>query len=107
MVIKKIILISLCFFSLIVFSSSQAETLTFDSSVYEGEVKNGKAHGEGTLTFADGTTLKGKFKKNKPHGVGVYTDPRENDYEGKWRNGKLKVKVDKKIRKIIKIYISS
>ena len=103
MLVKKTILVALSLLFLVVFSSSQAETLTFNSSVYEGEVKKGKAHGEGVLTFSDETTFKGKFKKNKPHGVGVYTDARENTYEGKWRFGKLKVKIDKKTRKIIKL----
>ena len=103
MQIKKNILIVLCLFSLIIFGSSQAEILTFGSSIYEGEVKKGKANGEGILTFPDETTYKGKFKKNKPHGLGVYTDARENDYEGKWRFGKLKVKIDKKTRRIIKL----
>ena len=55
--------------------------------------------------FSNETTYKGKFKKNKPHGVGVYTDARENVYEGKWRHGKLKVKIDKKTRKIIKLSV--
>ena len=103
MFIKKIILVALCLFSLIIFNSSQAETLTLGSSVYEGEVKKGKAHGEGVITFSDGTIYQGKFKKNKPHGVGVYTDVRENTYEGKWRHGKFKSKIDKKTRKIIKL----
>jgi hypothetical protein len=103
MLVNKTILVALSLLFLVVFSSSQAETLTFNSSVYEGEVKKGKAHGEGVLTFSDETTFKGKFKKNKPHGVGVYTDARENTYEGKWRFGKLKVKIDKKTRKIIKL----
>ena len=105
MIIKKNILVALCLFSLILFSSSQAETLTFGSSIYEGEVKKGKAYGEGILTFSNETTYKGKFKKNKPHGVGAYTDARENVYEGKWRHGKLKVKLDKKTRKIIKLSV--
>ena len=105
MLIKKTILVAVCLFSLIAFSSSQAETLNFSSSIYEGEVKKGKAYGEGILTFSDETTYKGKFKKNKPHGVGIYTDARENVYEGKWRYGKLKVKIDKKARKIIKLSV--
>jgi len=105
MLLNKTILVALSLLFLVVFSSSQAETLTFNSSVYEGKVKKGKADGEGVLTFSDETTFKGKFKKNKPHGVGVYTDARENTYEGKWRFGKLKVKIDKKTRKIIKLSI--
>jgi hypothetical protein len=91
--------------SLILLNPLQAETLTFGSSIYEGEVKKSKAYGQGVLTFADESTYEGKFKKNKPHGMGTYTDPRENSYEGKWRYGKLKVKMDKKTRRIIKLSV--
>tara|TARA_B100000780_G_scaffold189375_1_gene133249 strand:- start:229 stop:744 length:516 start_codon:yes stop_codon:yes gene_type:complete len=103
MYLRKTILVTLSLFSLIIFSSSQAETLTFGSSIYEGEVKKGKAYGEGIITFSDETFYKGKFKKNKPHGVGAYTDARENIHEGKWRYGKFKSKIDKKTRLIFKL----
>ena len=96
MISNRFIFIFYLFFSLIFTNLAISETITFGSSVYEGEVKKGKAHGEGILTFSDETTYKGSFKKNKPHGKGVYTDQREISYEGKWRNGKLKVKLDKK-----------
>ena len=103
MISNRFIFIFYLFFSLIFTNLAISETITFGSSVYEGEVKKGKAHGEGILTFSDETTYKGSFKKNKPHGKGVYTDQREISYEGKWRNGKLKVKLDKKTRRIIKL----
>jgi len=102
---NKIIIFTVCLFSLIIFSFSQAETLTFGSSIYEGEVKKGKAYGKGIITFSDDTTFEGKFKQNKPHGVGIYTDARENVYEGKWRRGKLRVKINKKVRKTIKLSV--
>jgi len=102
---NKIILTFLIFFSLIFTNLAISETITFGSSVYEGEVKKGKANGEGTLTFSDDTTYVGNFKRNKPHGKGVYIDPREILYEGKWRNGKLKVKLNKKTRRIIKLSV--
>ena len=91
--------------SLAFLNTLQAETLTFGSSIYEGEVKKGKANGQGVLTYPDDSTYEGKFKKNKPHGKGIYTDPRENSYEGKWRYGKLKVKMDRKTRRIIKLSV--
>jgi len=74
---NKIILTFLIFFSLIFTNLAISETITFGSSVYKGEVKKGKANGEGTLTFSDDTTYVGNFKRNKPHGKGVYIDPRE------------------------------
>ena len=102
---NKIILLFLIFFSLIFTNLAISETITFGSSVYEGEVKKGKANGKGTLTFSDDTTYVGNFKKNKPHGKGVYTDQREVSYDGKWRNGKLRVKLNKKTRRIIKLSV--
>ena len=103
MIFKKIFLISVFFISIILTNTLRAESLSFGSSIYEGEIKKGKAHGKGILTFSDDTTYEGNFKKNRPHGIGTYTDARENTYEGKWRNGKLKVKLDKKTRRIIKL----
>jgi len=103
MLFKNFFLTIFFLFSLIISNTVIAETIEFGSSIYEGEVKNGKAHGKGILTFNDGTTYEGEFRKNKPHGKGVYTDQRETSYEGKFRNGKLKVKLDKKTRRIIKL----
>ena len=105
MIFKKNIFIFILFYSLIFTNLASSETITFGSSVYEGEVKKGKAHGKGILTFSDDTTFVGNFKRNKPHGEGVYTDQREISYEGKWRNGKLKIKIDKKARRIIKLSV--
>ena len=52
----------------IIFSSltsiTYAESLKFDASTYEGEVKKGKAHGVGIFTFSDGSTYEGKVKSN-------------------------------------------
>ena len=38
-------------------SITYAETLKFAAATYEGEVKKGKANGNGTLTFSDGSTI--------------------------------------------------
>ena len=73
-----------------------AETLKFGNSTYEGEVKKGKAHGEGIITFADFSKYEGKFKKNRIHGKGKFTDSDNNIFEGKFRRGKFVNKIDKK-----------
>lgn len=39
-------------------------------NVYEGEVCDGKAHGYGTYTFANGDTITGEFVNGRPT-VGV------------------------------------
>ena len=91
----------------IIFSSltsiTYAESLKFDASTYEGEVKKGKAHGVGVFTFLDGSTYEGKVSKNRIHGKGIYTDSQGKVYKGKFRYGTIKIKIDKKIRDIVKI----
>jgi hypothetical protein len=44
---------------------------------YEGEFKDGKMHGKGTLNFADGKKYTGDWIEGKKTGRGVFT----------WRNG--------------------
>ena len=80
-----------------------AETLKFGNSTYEGEVKKGKAHGEGIITFADFSKYEGKFKKNRIHGKGKFTDSDNNIFEGKFRRGKFVNKIDKKTKEIIQL----
>ncbi len=91
----------------IIFSSltsiTYAESLKFDASTYEGEVKKGKAHGVGIFTFSDGSTYEGKVKSNKIHGKGKYTDAQGKVYEGKFKYGAFIIKIDKKTRDVIKL----
>ena len=91
----------------IIFSSltsiTYAESLKFDASTYEGEVKKGKAHGVGIFTFSDGSTYEGKVSKNRIHGKGKYTDAQGKVYEGKFRYGSFKTKIDNKTREVIKL----
>ena len=95
----------------IIFSSltgiTYAESLKFDSSTYEGEVKKGKAYGVGIITFSDGSKYEGKVKKNKIHGKGKYTDSNNNVFEGKFRRGEFRNKIDKKTREIIVLNVES
>ena len=91
----------------IIFSSltsiTYAESLKFDASTYEGEVKKGKAHGVGIFTFSDGSTYEGKVSKNRIHGDGKYIDAQGKVYEGKFRYGAFKIKIDNKTREVIKL----
>ena len=88
-------------------SIAYAETLKIGTSTYEGEVKKGKAHGEGIVTFADGSKYEGKFKKNRIHGKGKFTDLNNNVFEGKFRRGKFVNKIDKKTREIIQLDLNT
>lgn len=40
---------------------------------YEGEYKDGKRHGMGTMTYPDQSKYIGQWVDNKRHGHGVYT----------------------------------
>ena len=46
-----------------------------DGSTYDGEWKDDKGHGQGTLTWADGNKYEGEWKDGKKHGQGTYNYP--------------------------------
>ena len=48
-----------------------------------------------------------KLKKNKIRGNGKYTDSSGIVYEGKFRYGTFKSKIDKRIRKVIKLNLKT
>lgn len=52
---------------------------------YDGECKNGFAHGHGKATGLD--VYEGNFKKGWPHGVGTYTWNTGAVYTGGWKKG--------------------
>ncbi len=79
------------------------DKLIFNEATYVGEIKKGKANGFGVFTFSDGSTYEGKVKKNKIKGDGKYIDVQGNVYQGNFRNGILRIKVERNIRKIIKL----
>ena len=55
--------------------------------VEEGSWRDGKSHGYGTLTLADGNRYEGNWREDKPHGYGTFTLADGNRYEGQWHNG--------------------
>ena len=54
---------------------------------YIGDYKNGKKHGRGTLTSADGDTYIGEFLNDLFHGEGTWIDSRGSKYVGGYKNG--------------------
>ncbi len=63
-------------------------TLTWpNGSKYIGEWKDGKRHGQGTYTFADGRKYVGEWKDSKKHGQGTYTYADGQKYVGEWKDG--------------------
>ena len=70
-------------------SSSSTEIIRFkDGGVYEGEVKDGKMHGMGKLTYHNGSVYEGKFKEDKPQGMGKIIYLNGIIYEGEFKDGK-------------------
>ena len=84
---------------------SYSETIEWSNGccIWEGDVKKGKAHGNGILTFINGAVYEGKVSKNRIHGKGKLTTKDGEVYEGKWRYGKFTQKIDKKTRKVIEL----
>ena len=99
------IILTVFFLSLISQTNSNAEKLDFSVGVWDGEVKKGKAHGEGTFYFSNGAVYEGKMKRNKFHGKGKLTTNNNKIYEGKFKRGNfyLKDKKNKKLRKVIEL----
>ena len=59
-----------------------------DLDHYEGQTKNGKAHGSGEIIWADGRKYKGEFFEGKPQGKGVLTYANGDKFTGELVNGK-------------------
>jgi len=63
--------------------------ITFPSGhKYDGQWKNGKLHGRGTLTSPEGHRYVGQFKDNKFNGQGTYAAVDGSKYVGEWKDGK-------------------
>ena len=61
---------------------------TKDRGVYVGEGKDGKRHGQGTVTYSNGKKYVGEFKNGKKHGQGTQTWSNGKKYVGEFKNGK-------------------
>ena len=66
-----------------------SDIISFGSSTYEGEVKKGKAYGEGIFTFSDGSKYEGNWLNNLKHGTGIMTWTDGTNYNGKWKNDSM------------------
>jgi hypothetical protein len=61
-------------------------TITYDGGKYVGEYKDGKWHGQGTLTSANGTKYVGEFKDDAFNGQGTFTYPDGTKYVGEFKD---------------------
>ena len=57
-----------------------------DSSIYNGEMKNGVKHGLGILISHNREGYQGDWVNDKREGAGTYYYANENSYAGAWRN---------------------
>ena len=64
------------------------QVIAYDHGRYEGEVRNGKRHGQGIMTGHNGHRYEGEWRNDRRHGRGIYTWPSGMRYEGEWRSGK-------------------
>ena len=57
---------------------------------YTGERNSdGRPHGQGTETKANGTTYSGEWKDALRHGQGTLTSANGTKYTGQWKDGEL------------------
>jgi len=54
---------------------------------YQGQVKDGKPNGLGSLTYPDGSKYVGEFKDGKKHGQGTFTWSNGKKSVGEWKDG--------------------
>ena len=59
-----------------------------DGTFYEGEFANGMMHGQGRLTFIDGSVYEGEFDSGQYHGWGIFTSAVGSRQEGYWVNSR-------------------
>ena len=65
------------------------EKITYpDGSWYEGDIQDGKRHGQGIWVRPDGTKYKGQWQNDKPNGQGTINWPDGRRYIGEWKEGK-------------------
>ena len=65
----------------------------YNDDKYEGEIENGKPHGDGTWTMSNGATYVGEWVNGCREGLGTFTWSKfgpasGKSYEGQWKNNK-------------------
>jgi hypothetical protein len=88
---KKLVFLTTALLGLICHSAF-AEVINFpDGSVYDGEIKDGKRHGQGKFTFSDGEVYIGQYD-NDQRTQGTLTFPNGDIYQGTFKNGVIEGK---------------
>ena len=58
-----------------------------DSSVYQGEWRDNKRHGEGIMYFLNGDIYSGQWAEGLKNGFGTYRFADGGEYRGEWQKG--------------------
>ena len=61
----------------------------YEIGIYEGHFLNDNLHGQGKLTFTNGSIYEGEWRDNEMFGQGKLTYSDGNFYEGEWRNDEM------------------
>ena len=69
-------------------AAETTKTITYRTARYHGQTRNGRSHGRGVLTWAEGDRYEGDFVDGERTGRGVYTWADGDRNEGEWLNGK-------------------
>jgi hypothetical protein len=64
-------------------------TLTCPNFVYNGNWINGRPNGYGKITSKDGSTFEGNFVNGMCHGQGDFQTPNKYSYQGDFENGRM------------------
>jgi hypothetical protein len=63
-------------------------TMTWNYGKYVGELKEGKQHGHGIFYYSKGSIFyEGEWENGKQHGLGTYYDLKGGKYVGEWKYG--------------------
>jgi len=63
------------------------DEILWNEGIYDGDVVNGKPHGEGTWLHPDGREYTGEWQDGEMHGEGTMTWPDGKQYVGEWQDG--------------------
>lgn len=64
---------------------------------YEGNFKEGKRHGKGQFTYANGDKYDGEWAEGRPNGLGARVTKNGKVKYGKWESGKLVERIKNKV----------
>ena len=57
-------------------------------NIYEGQMKDGKRHGQGRYTLVNGDVYEGSFRNNRFEGHGVYRFAGGDVLDAEWHDGR-------------------